>query len=205
MEPYAPPVGRTVIGIDPGTEQSALVVLEPDAAGPSFHDIVRNDDMILSLKAVQKALAVKYPAGPPVHVGVEMIASYGMPVGEEVFSTVLWTGHFITNFPKLAAPTYIRKVYRRNVKMHLCGNNSAKDSNVRRALIDRFPRSGGGKTPQIGTKGEPGPLYGLKKDEWAALGVAITTLETWDSLPGYDMISDPIPRVFNTNPPKHWP
>ena len=89
--------------------------------------------------------------------------------------------------------------------MHLCGNNSAKDSNVRQALIDRFPRSGGGKTPQIGTKGDPGPLYGIKKDEWAALGVAITTLETWDNLLGYDMISDPIPRVPNTKPPEHWP
>ena len=193
MSPYTPPAGRIVIGIDPGTTRSALAVLEPGEAGPSYHDIVANEDMILSLKAIQKAMAVKYPFGPPVHVGVEMIASYGMPVGEEVFATVLWTGHFITKFPKLAAPTYIRKVYRRNVKMHLCGNNAAKDSNVRQALLDRFPRTGGGKTPQIGTKADPGPLYGFKKDEWAALGVALTTLETWDELGGFDMISDPMP------------
>ena len=58
--------------------------------------------------------------------------------------------------------------------MHLCNSVRAKDSNVRQALLDRFPATGGGKTPQIGTKSKPGPLYGFSKDMWAALGVALT-------------------------------
>ena len=37
----------------------------------------------------------------------------------------------------------------------------SEDAKRCRALIDRFPRLGGGKTPQIGTKAQPGPLYGL--------------------------------------------
>ena len=42
------------------------------------------------------------------------------------------------------------------------------------ALLDLFPRTGGGATPQIGTKGKPGPLYGVSSHAWAALGVAVT-------------------------------
>lgn len=42
------------------------------------------------------------------------------------------------------------------------------------ALLDLFPRTGGGATPQIGTKAKPGPLYGVSSHAWAALGVAVT-------------------------------
>jgi len=58
--------------------------------------------------------------------------------------------------------------------MNLCGVMKAKDGNIRQALIDRFPATGGGKIPQIGTKAKPGPLYGFSRDKWAALAVAVT-------------------------------
>lgn len=45
---------------------------------------------------------------------------------------------------------------------------------VRKALLDLFPRTGGGATPQVGTKAKPGPLYGISTHAWAALGVAVT-------------------------------
>jgi hypothetical protein len=57
-------------------------------------------------------------------------------------------------------------VYRRDVKMFLCGSNRAKDGNIRQALLDLVG-------PQ-GTKKAPGPTYGLRGDEWAALAVAVT-------------------------------
>ena len=63
---------------------------------------------------------------------------------------------------------------RLDVKLHLCKDSRAKDANIRQALLDRFPATGGGKTPQIGTKAQPGPLYGIKSHLWAALGVAVT-------------------------------
>ena len=53
----------------------------------------------------------------------------------------------------------------------------ATDSNIRVALIDMFPRTGQntkGEPCAKGCKKHPGPLYGVSKDVWAALGVAIT-------------------------------
>jgi hypothetical protein len=47
----------------------------------------------------------------------------------------------------------------------------ATDANIRASLIDRY---GPGKDSAIGSKRSPGPLYGLKGDEWSALAVALT-------------------------------
>lgn len=104
-------------------------------------------------------------------LAIEMIASYGMPVGREVFETCLWIGRFVQAWH---SPEDVELIYRKDVKMHLCGTPRAKDQNVRQALIDLFPATGGGKTPQIGTVKQPGPLYGVSTHAWPALGVAIT-------------------------------
>lgn len=62
-----------------------------------------------------------------------MIASYGMPVGKEVFDTCVWIGRFIEAFD-----LEYEYVYRKDEKMNLCHSMKAKDSNIRQALIDRF-------------------------------------------------------------------
>jgi hypothetical protein len=95
-----------------------------------------------------------------------MIACYGMPVGAEVFETCVWIGRFLQRWE---GPYSL--VYRREVKLHLCDSARAKDANVRQALIDRF---GPGKQKAIGLKASPGPLFQIKADLWAALGVAVT-------------------------------
>lgn len=104
-------------------------------------------------------------------LAIEMIASYGMPVGREVFETCVWIGRFVQAWHD---PEAVRLVYRKDVKMHLCGTTKAKDGNVRQAIIDLYPASGGGSTPQIGTKAKPGPLYGVSSHAWPAIGVALT-------------------------------
>jgi hypothetical protein len=94
-----------------------------------------------------------------------------MPVGREVFETCVWIGRFIQVWHD---PDAVKLVYRKDVKLHLCGTTKAKDPNVRQALLDLFPRTGGGKTPQIGVQKQPGPLFGVSTHAWPALGVAIT-------------------------------
>lgn len=111
--------------------------------------------------------------GPSCGVLVlEKIEAMGMAVGAEVFETVFWTGRFAQTWK---GPW--DRVTRRQVKLHLCGHMRAKDPNVRQALIDRFSE-GRGKEMAIGRAKQPGPLFGVAGDQWSALAVAITWLDT---------------------------
>lgn len=158
---------QTILAIDPGNERSAYVVYR-DGDVIDF-GIEENTELI------DKVLGIERDFDGCNHMAIEMIASYGMPVGATVFETCLWIGRFIQ-----AWNAKFTKVYRKDVKMHLCHSMRAKDSNIRQAIIDRYPASGGGKNPQVGIKSQPGPLFGISKDVWAALGVAITFDEnTW--------------------------
>jgi len=149
-----------VLAIDPGPKQSAMVVY--DSGWPMLVDfrMVDNDEFADALKRGDINAGVE-----PSHLAIEMIASYGMPVGREVFETALWVGRFIQAW---GGPHTL--VYRKDVKLHLCNSPRAKDSNIRAALIDRF----GG--PQSIKKG--GRLYGVSKDVWSALAVAVAHSDT---------------------------
>lgn len=156
-------VGK-LIAIDPGNELSAFVVF--GSGGLLRHGKLSNYDML-------GTLAVEYSStneNSDAVLAIEMIASYGMAVGREVFETCVWIGRFIQ-----AWPGSHELVFRRDVKLHLCGDSRAKDPNVRQALIDRY---GPGKDKAIGTKKFPGPLYGFAADMWSALAVAVTATET---------------------------
>jgi hypothetical protein len=96
-----------------------------------------------------------------------MVASYGMAVGKEVFDTCVWIGIF----KEVARRTgmSVQHIYRKDIKLNLCGQVKAKDANVRQALIDRFG--------VVGTKKNPGWFYGFKADVWAAYALAVTYLD----------------------------
>lgn len=145
----------TLVAIDPGSEQSAILWL--DDGRPAGFRIEDNNSALSRIRN-------EHGWGRS-HLAIEMIASYGMPVGKEVFDTCVWIGRFIEAW---GGPYTL--VYRREVKMYLCGNNTAKDGNIRQALIDKY----GGQEAAIGKKKTPGPLYGISKDVWSALAVAVT-------------------------------
>jgi hypothetical protein len=107
---------------------------------------------------------------------IEMIEGRGMPVGKDVFETCTMIGHFERQWTCYGGGRRER-IYRREVKLRLCGSTRAKDSNIRQALLDRYPATGGGKTPQVGTRAQPGPLYGFARDAWAALAVGLAWME----------------------------
>lgn len=141
-----------ILAIDPGTTHSGWVTLRNGL--PWNADVIPNAEVLDRLRVMQGSVAI------------EMIASYGMAVGAEVFETCVWIGRML----QVAGPERVRLVYRKDVKMHLCGTPRAKDANIRQALIDLY----GGKAEAIGTVKKKGPLYGVKSHAWAALGVAVT-------------------------------
>lgn len=144
----------TVLGIDPGNEESAFCW---------FDGTVRLFMYGCNREALEWVLRMPHPD----IVAIERIASYGMPVGREVFETCFWTGRFIQVAEQVGYR--VELIERVKVKSHLCNSAKAKDGNVRQALIDRFgPR---------GTKKAPGGTYGISGDVWAALAVAVTA---WD-------------------------
>lgn len=151
-----------ILAIDPGTLESGYVTMDAENRVKDS-GVLPNGELLLRLPS--------YARTGVYALAIEMIASYGMPVGREVFETCVWIGRFVQAW---TVPEAVKLVYRKDVKMHLCGTPRAKDPHVRQALIDLYPSTGGGKTPQIGTKGQPGPLYGMSSHAWPALGVAIT-------------------------------
>ena len=163
-----------VLAIDPGSEKSAWLVYNAtrhvvvlDRMG-----IVPNEDLRARLRE-ERVQSADYLA-------IEMVASYGMAVGVTTFETCVWIGRFVEAWGGAFALLYRRRTNPPfpTICMHLCKNHRAKETNIRQALLDRFPATGGGKTPQIGTKKQPGPLYGVTSHLWSALAVAVTWADT---------------------------
>jgi hypothetical protein len=98
---------------------------------------------------------------------IEMIQSFGLPVGKEVFETCVWIGRFT----EALYPCRVEFVYRIEEKLYLCHTTRANDSTIRQALIDRY---GSTREEAIGKNASKGPLHGLKGDCWSALAIAVT-------------------------------
>lgn len=145
-----------LLAIDPGYEQTAAVLL----AGETVKEfaIVKNESLLEHLRHL-----------PGVsRIVIEEIASYGMPVGREVFQTVRWAA----KFEQVLLDRGLSVVYlpRLKVKLALCKSPKANDATIRQAIIDHY---GPGRDKAIGVKKTPGPLYGFKADCWAALALGM--------------------------------
>jgi len=143
-----------ILAIDPGPDKSAYVAW----------DGIRVRDAQWIENAVLRSILAKTFAEGECEVAIEMIASYGMAVGADVFRTCVEIGRLVEVADRHGIEPLL--VFRRDVKLHLCGSARAKDANIRQALLD--------KHGVVGTKKNPGPLFGIKSHMWAALAVADT-------------------------------
>lgn len=148
-----------LLAIDPGPEKSGYVLWDGQRVLQCGHE---SNDAIKKINCTSMA--------------IEMIASYGMPVGASVFETCVQIGRFIEYAAIHNSSIDVRLIYRKDVKMFVCSSTKAKDANVRQSLIDSIG--------VVGTKGNPGPLYGVKSHAWAALAVAVTAAND-QRLPGH--------------------
>lgn len=154
---------RLVFAIDPGNTESAYCIIDADSLQP-----------IEFAKLDNTVLAERLSTFGGYDCVIERIASYGMAVGRDVFETCEWVGRY----SQIAADNAmaVSYIYRKEEKLHICGDPRAKDANIRRALIDRFAKHDlkNGR----GTKNDPDWFYGFKADCWAAYAVGLTWIET---------------------------
>lgn len=151
-----------LLAIDPGNVESAYVAVD-DNLKPAYFGKVNNNNLLTMIHDKRFNICQK--------AAIEMIASYGMAVGKEVFETCLWIGQFKAAL-EIYAGLEASFIYRKDEKMHICGSMKAKDSNIQRALIDLFAKHDlkRGK----GTKKNPDFFYGFHDDIWQAFAVAYT-------------------------------
>lgn len=157
-----------ILGIDPGPQKSAYVIIQLPEYSIFQRQYMPNREVID---------CIRYSPLDLVDVcAIEMVQSFGMAVGREVFETVLWIGRFAEAWDwkqrQRNSSVSAALIYRTDIKMNLCHNTHAKDSNIRQALIDRFGPPG--------TKKNPGPTYGLSGDIWSAFAVAVTCADFRD-------------------------
>ncbi len=154
-----------ILAIDPGTTESAYVAWN----GREIIQCGKRPN-----EEVRQLVTANAGNHSDVQLVIEMVACYGMPVGEEVFETVVWIGRYMERWESISVLPAAR-ITRIQVKSHICHSARANDSNIRQALIDRIGKQG--------TKKAPGPTYGVSGDIWAALALAITA---HDRLTGFN-------------------
>ena len=158
-----------ILAIDPGPAISTWVVYDPSRIVD--HDPQRPQPVVKIGRGCENNVVreLLYDRPQVQHVVCEDIECFGMAVGSETFQTVRWTGRFEEICFRESLPFDL--VARSAVKLHLCGSRTARDPNIRMALLDRF---GPGQDKAIGTKATPGPLYGVAGHAWSALALAVT-------------------------------
>jgi hypothetical protein len=164
-------IPKIIFAIDPGNIQSAYVIWNIDTEEIVDCGLIPNDKMLDKLhdNNINEEESSLY---------IEKIASYGMPVGYEVFDTCIWIGRFTQHWISLTAeePTLVE---RRDIKLGLCNSTAARDSNIIQVLKDRYgdPNTKNRK----GTKLNPGKLYSVNKDIWQALALAVYISDAFKS------------------------
>ncbi len=144
-----------ILALDPGPTETGYCYYQPDATQAIRAGVLPNS-----------VLLARLPAETRWTLAIEMVASYGMPVGREVFETVVWIGRFQQ---ASVQPEAVHLVPRLAVKLHHCQSARAKDANIWQAILDRF---GGAAAARRG-----GPLHGVRSHARAALALALTVAD----------------------------
>jgi len=126
--------------------------------------IILNHDLKL-LVANMVVMAPKYT----IYIAIEKMVNYNQKVGASTFDTIEYIGRFKECWEECAFWLEIESMPRKTAVGHLCNFTTDGDKHVRAALIKRFG--------DIGTKAEPGVLYGFSSHLWSALAIAVTYID----------------------------
>lgn len=183
-------MSNTILAIDPGPEISGVVLLDLE-----INIVLKGIELIFggdikTYKLLELLRDTSFQGLTPSDVVCEDIVSYGLAVGKTVFDTCKVIGRIqeIVDTSDVYAHK-VNMVRRPDVKTVLAGGNTYRnpdtdarkkvdDGAIKRIIKNRFPQTGGGKTPSVGTKKQPGPLHQMSgKHSWQALALAMTFID----------------------------
>lgn len=141
-----------ILGIDPGSEKSAIVVINTDLT-IIWSKEIDNDTM---RDVITRTILSKNPGS--VTVAIETIQSFGMAVANSVFVTARWAGRFEERAVSVGA--HVELIGRRTVKHALLGNVAGGDKGIIEALRREYSK-------------RDLSLEGIASHRWSALAVAV--------------------------------
>ena len=172
-----------ILAIDPGSGHSGTALYDIKDHRVVWADDIDNNVLLQMIR--------QWDEGPHAQtntvMAIEKMENQGQFVGATTFDTAEWMGMFREAWHRNNHQSF--KISRRDVKTVMCGGNTYRDPNtggrktvndtiVSRAVRNRFPATGGGKRPEVGTKSQPGPLYGVKgPHQYSAIAIALTCVE----------------------------
>lgn len=164
-----------ILGIDPGSENSAYCEIERSVAGePQPEWGVRLGQKGKVPNATLRNM-IKDGAICSDVLALEIISnSFGSGIGRSVTLTAEWVGRYLATWEDWVG-TEIRTYSRSEIKLHFVGKITANDSMIRLALTDRFALG----TPNYGkgSKKAPGFFYGVSADIWQSIAVAVVCMD----------------------------
>ena len=132
-----------IMAIDPGPAESAVVLWDAVQEKVLWSEYGKNQDLFIRLRTVEVI---------DVNVAViEWVVNYGKTVGAAVFETCYWAGRLAERLMYHGLP--VELLDRKEVKLNLLGTHQGGNSQVIRALKDRY-----------GEKHIKGPVYDDKGD-----------------------------------------
>lgn len=143
-----------ILAIDPGPKDSAFIVLDTVDESIVWSGMELNENMRVIIKHHTRV-------GQCSILAIESVEGFGIPAGMETFDTCFWAGRFCEAF----IYGQFMRIGRKAIKSHFCNTTTAKDKDIRAALIYRFG--------EPGTKKQPGKLFGISGHVWSALAVGV--------------------------------
>jgi len=151
-----------VLGLDPGPANSGLVLYDSDA-----REVIEARKSISTAAALALLTEVASKFGIDL-VAIERVQSYGI-AGASLLRTAEVGG--MLHYCAMREEVKVVWLYRREVLRGLdVTGKGNRDSLVRQRLIEIH---GGDRASAVGTKKQPGPLYGVASHAWSALAVAV--------------------------------
>lgn len=159
--------GTKFLVVDPGSEKSGYVLIDFRILGKKINILefgkVPNDEIRKIVDNKEYDYFV-----------IEGIQSYSSKFANTIIRTTLFVGAMLERV-SINNPPAIRKEFSpKTIRALVAKDAQANDSMVREAVISTFAGILDISSDEmIGTKANPGPLYGVKADVWQALGGAI--------------------------------